>query len=887
MSEKPLTKLPDNMPNGYVDEEGVTWKYTHCFMCHMACRVMAGVNQEGKVCEIRNVDGSTLCDRLGHRGENAIKQHYHPKRINHALKRVGPKGTNQFEEISYDQALDEISAKLDELKAKYGPETLCIAEGTYRSDHMWARSRFSNLFGNPGNIIDPGTICWCYTYTVNMSMVGWPIETTLPMTVPYSNCIVIWGIRPDEKCDKQGPLWKALRAALDREGEKPKLIVVDPVAISLVQEADHWICIKPGTDLYMQMTWVGHIIKNKLYDADFVKDYTNAPFLVKASDNILVRGCDIDKDGKYEDFVAWNDKTGAPAIWCSDENHYYDAEVDAPIEGTHKIKLADGSEIEVRTVFDAIAERAVEYTPEKAEQVCGVPARITQAAIETYATTKPGCIAWGIGGGDGEGPNAHGTTIAKTLLRCLTGNIDIVGGEYIAVPGPIGPNGEKLFPVRDSELEIPDTVKPEIRKKFLGNDQFRIMSWEAFEKGDAVFKKNLHINRPQQHQMLVSPPVCWKAIEEHDPYPVTAMICYTSNPLIWAPNTKHVYNAMKKLELLVVLDYWKTPTAAIADYILPAADWLERPYASTVEDSLDFFDGGDRVVQPLYDRHLDYDFFRELGIRQGQAEQWPWETYEDLIKYRIERVGWDYDSFMTAGSIPPVDGFREQKYLDDLPNGQKRGFVTQSRKCELIPSIIQECGYDPIPEYVPMPESEQGSPELLKDYPLVLTTGGRFTPMYHSEQRVPGYGNRSQFPDPLVKINMHDAKIYGIRQGENVWIETPRGRIMMKAWLGWDLPRGTVQAQASWWMPELPAEEPWSQGLFISNANVLTDDKIEDLDECTGTWTTRGLLCKIYPCVDPWDRSDTSEDLDSYIASGGGVWKGIYENIDPNVHGEK
>jgi anaerobic selenocysteine-containing dehydrogenase len=877
-----MAELPKNCPNNYVDEDGVRWRYTHCFMCHMACRLIAGVKDD-RVVEIRGVDMDVLCDRIGPKGINAIKQHYHPKRINHALKRVGPKGTNQFEQIPYDQALDEIAAKLAELKEQYGPETLVFAEGTYRSDHMWARSRFSNLFGNPGNIIDPGSICWCFTYTINMAMVGWPIEDTLPMTVQASNCIVVWGIRPDEKCDKRGPLWRALRSALDREGEKPRLIVIDPVSTSLTREADHFLCIKPGTDLYMQMTWVGEIIRQRLYDDDFVRNYTNAPFLVRADNNLFIRGCDISAEGKFEDFVSWNKLTGQPTIWCSDENRYYDEGVEVELEGEWEISLANGNSCRVRTVFDAISERAQEYTPEEAERICGVPTRITYDAIKTYATSRPGCIAWGIGGGDGEGPNAHGTTIAKTLLRCLTGNVDVMGGEYIAIPGPVGPNGEKFFPIRDSELEMPDVVAPEARAKFLGNEQFRIMSWRAFEKGDAVFKKNLSINRPQQHQMLVTPPLCWKAIEEEDPYPVKAMIAYTSNPTVWAPNTKRVYEALKKLELLVVLDYWKTPTAAIADYILPAADWLERPYASTVEDSRPFFDGGDRVVEPLYDRHLDYDFFAKMGRRLGQTEYWPWERYEDLISYRIERAGWEYEQFMTAGFIPPGDALRELKYLEELPNGQIRGFVTPSRKAELMPSIIQECDYDAIPRYVPMPESEFGSPELLEKYPLTLTTGGRFTPMYHSEQRVPGYGNRSQFPWPLVKINMHDAKTYGIREGDWVWIETPRGRIQMKAWLGWDIRQGSVQAQASWWYPELPAEEPWSQGLFMANANVLTDDAIETLDECTGTWITRGLLCKIYPVVDPADRSDASLDLDNYIETGGGEWREIFRNLDANV----
>lgn len=96
-----------------------------------------------------------LCNRLGEKGERAIKFHYHPKRINHPLKRVGERGEDKWEQISYDQAIKEIAEKLQALIDEYGPETLVASEGTYRSDHLWARSRFTNLLGNPGNVIDP------------------------------------------------------------------------------------------------------------------------------------------------------------------------------------------------------------------------------------------------------------------------------------------------------------------------------------------------------------------------------------------------------------------------------------------------------------------------------------------------------------------------------------------------------------------------------------------------------------------------------------------------------------------------------------------------------------------------------------------------------------
>lgn len=869
----------EGMPNKGIDENGVQWTKSRCFFCHQNCAIFVGV-KDGTIAEIRpnEEQGTVLCERMGKKGERAIKFHYHPKRINHALKRVGKRGEDKWEEIPYEQALDEIAEKLQKLKDQYGPETLCVSEGTYRSDHLWARSRFTNLFGNPSNIIDPGTICWCWTYTINMSIVGWPIENMMPPWGAESNTMVFWGVRTDERYSPKSPVWRTIMGAMQREGKKPSIIVVDPVCTDAVKYADSWLAVKPGTDLVMMLAWVNYIISNKLYDEDFLKTWTNGPFLIRKDNQQLVRGCDIDKDGKQEDFVAWNAKKGSSTVWCSDENRYYDSEVEAPLYGEYEVTFADGSKVFCVTAFDAIAEQMQEYTLERASEVTGVPASSIEQAVRIYATNGPAFIGWGVGGGDMHGYNATNSALAKTLLRCLTGNIDNVGGEYVGDPGRVGPNGEKDFPLRDSELELSETVTPEARAKFLGNNQFRIMAWPGFEKIDKCYQKMWNIPRPMLHQLLVTPPLAWDAILKEKPYPMKAMIVWSSNPMAWAPNTKHVYEALKALDLLVVVDYWKTPTAAIADYIIPAADSLERPIATTIEDSFDLVLGGDRAVQPEGDRRVDYDFFRGLGIRLGQEEMWPWETYEDVIAHRVARAGMTYEQFVNDTMYMPPDGFQPEKHKQILYNGQLRGFATPSRKAEIFPSVIQELGYKPIPYYRELPETPVSNPELAKEYPLRLTISGRWSPMYHSEHRVPGTGTRSMFPYPIVKIHMSDARELGVRDGDWVWIETPRGRIRQMAKLGWDIVEGVVQAQPSWWFPELPAEEPWSQGVFESNGNVLTDDSIESLDEGTGSWVTRGLLCKIYPCIDPYDRVDDNIPVEEF-KKGDTFWHKEYSHL--------
>lgn len=882
MSKKNDVVLPQDMPNKYIDENGVQWTYSRCFFCHMNCGIVIGVDTAtDRVTEIRGnwKEGTVLCDRMGEKGKKAIQMHYHPKRINHVLKRVGKKGEDKWEEIPYDVAMDEIAEKMQKLIDKHGPETLVASEGTYRSDHLWARSRFSNLLGNPGNVIDPGTICWCWNYTLNMAMCGWPVESISPVGIDEADTFVIWGLSASEKYGPQSPMWRQYLQAMERPGKKPKLIVIDPYCTTQALVADHWLAINPGTDQALAVAWLNHIIQNKHYDAEFVKGWSNGVFLVNKADNQLVRGSDVLADGKQEDFVIWNNKTGKFAVWCSDENRYYDGEVDAALEGEFEVSLANGKTMTCITAFNAIKECVKDYTPEWAAKITGIPENKIRDTAEVYATNGTAFITWGLGGGDQHGPNASGLCIAKTIMRIIMNYVDVPGGEFIGEPGPVpGLDGEKHFPVRDSELELSELVTPETRKKFIGYDQFRVMSWKGFEPIYDCYTKMFGVPRPMLHQMLCSPTLMFDAILDHDPYPVTAMICWSSNPLAWCADTKRVYDALKALELLVVVEYWKTPTAALADYIIPAADSLERPCYTTAEDSNDFSVCGDRGSKPVGDRRMDFDFFRDLGCRMGQEDQWPWETYEELIEYRISR-GTDksYTEMVEQGTYFPSPT-RFRKYAETLPNGQVRGFATPSRKAEIFPSFIQDLGYDPLPTYKELPETPLSNPELAKKYPLRLTTGGRVSVLYHSENRVPGQGTRSMFPWPSVYIHREDAREYGIRDGDWVWIENHRGRIRQKAHVDQAITKGTIQAMPSWWYPELPAEEPWSQGVFDSNVNILTDGSIEGSDPGTGTWTCRGLLCRVYPCIDPEDRTDQWVTGEDFI-NGDDYFTGAYDKL--------
>jgi anaerobic selenocysteine-containing dehydrogenase len=495
--------------------------------------------------------------------------------------------------------------------------------------------------------------------------------------------------------------------------------------------------------------------------------------------------------------------------------------------------------------FDKLKNRVKEYPPGKVSEITWVPEEKIVESARMYAENKPASIIWGVAT-DQIGLNASRAAQSLAILIAITGNVDIPGGHLLPEIGPKKDN--KMF-IRTSMLELAEKCPPEQRKKQIGMGRFKLTSWEGWELINEVVSKVWGIPLHQHPQLLSPTPLLWRAILTGKPYPVKALITWQSNPLLWAPNTKLVYKALKSsnLELHVVLDYWLTPTAELADYVLPAASWLERPLCTLSDgDIMEWVRGGVRAIQPIGERRTDFKFFRELGVRLGQAEYWPWKTYEEVIEYRLKPLGITYEEFnKRPWTDPPKREYRKYEKIDPK-TGKPAGFATPIGKVELYSTIFEKLGYDPLPYYEEPPESPIRTPEVVKEYPLILITGSRFRPMYHSEHRQPGIGSREMHPDPIMEIHSETARSLGIHDGNWVWIETRRGRIKQKARLFTGIHPRVVSIQHGWWFPEKPGEEPYLHGAFESNANVLTLDDPETLDPLTGGWCNRGLLCKVY-----------------------------------------
>ncbi len=469
--------------------------------------------------------------------------------------------------------------------------------------------------------------------------------------------------------------------------------------------------------------------------------------------------------------------------------------------------------------FEEVSELAAEYPPERVSEITWVPKESIVAAARLYAKTKPATILWGYGL-DKVGPNAQSAAHARAILRAITGNLDVPGGDRIGnAPGA-------AKPLSNLEMEMNEALSAEQRSKLIGGRTHPLFSFAAWERFASAISRlpDEYLTPPDTATTVVGPPRdIFSAIVTGKPYPVRALFSYAANPLLTLASPRRTLDALSALDLLVVMDYYMTPTAAMADYVLPTACTVER-------DDLEVSGSGcialPRALAPLGERRSDYELWMELGRRLGQAEHWPWDTPREVCEHRLAPAGLTFDELV-----------RRRGHFEAAEPGRSRelGFGTPSGKVELLSSIFAELGCDPLPNPAPLHEPD-------RRFPLILITGSNFNPMYHSEQRQ-WPSARAQCPDPLASIHPETAAELEIAEGDWIRIETEHGAIRQRAHLSERMAPRMVDTQHGWWFPER-SDDPLG-GFLESNCNVLVSDDPAFCAPGTGGWAQSGLPCSV------------------------------------------
>ena len=438
--------------------------------------------------------------------------------------------------------------------------------------------------------------------------------------------------------------------------------------------------------------------------------------------------------------------------------------------------------------FDVLSAHVKSYSPEKTADITWVPAGIVREAARFYSMAHPAAIQWG----NPLEQTIHAFDAARALLCLMTvcGNLDVPGGNIHA----LDPN---------------------------------ILGLGAFVRSDLLPskpKEMVHAYYRTIPKLMTVPPAYFrKAVLDETPYPIRGAYLQGTNPLLAYADSRMTFDALMKLDFIAVSEIFMTPTAALADIVLPAATTFEFDDIGHYGLGHGYVLARPKVVDPPEDCWPDLNILNELGKALSPGEHWH-EDWKSLLEDVLRPSGLSYSQFAERGCLKGPDRF--QKYLSG-------GFKTPTGKAELYLSQAEKFGLPPLPQFTGFPDEED------PNYPLVLTSCKSRFYLHSSYRWVESL--RKHRPHPKTEIHPETAARHGISDGNEVVIETRAGSITQVAHVTDRIHPRVVNAAYGWWFPEAGVESlyDWQK----SNFNVLTTT--ERLGRAFGTPNLKGIGCRI------------------------------------------
>ncbi len=432
--------------------------------------------------------------------------------------------------------------------------------------------------------------------------------------------------------------------------------------------------------------------------------------------------------------------------------------------------------------FSKLKEHVASYTIKKVEKITSIKADIVKEMAISYATNKPSCIY--DGNGIDQMTNSVQTARTLCILRSITGNIDVAGGDLI-------PNTIKM-----TRLGLNDQKRKDVTSV---GQHYPLMSQFGNIPG----------------QLLVD------SIMTSKPYPIRALIVQGGNPVVTLANAAKVKEAFSRLELLVVMDLFMTRTAELADVILPAASSFERTgLTGNPSQSSNYVILQKKVIEPIGESWPDWKFWFELAKKLGYSKEFPWKDVEEAIDELIKPSGLTVAQLKDGPISLPITYRKFEKY----------GFGTPSEKVQLYSKILEDHGYDPLPSYIEPAETPVSRPDLAAKYPIQGICWPRDVYVHTQHRNISWL--RILDPEPSVKIHPEDAVERKILNGDIVTIKSPRGKVRVKAHVTRRTPHGVV---ALVW--------GWGQASPEADLNLLTDDSKKN--RIAGSTSNRLFLCQV------------------------------------------
>ncbi|MCX7168553.1 MAG: molybdopterin-dependent oxidoreductase [Rhodocyclales bacterium] len=607
-----------------------------------------------------------------------------PDFLKYPLKRVGARGERKWKRISWDEALTEIADKIIDTTLKRGPGNICMPKRPFAVISNNGYTRLANLLG----AIKPDVSSMTGDLYPGIQTVRMPARTVSTFDDWFtSDLILMW---------HKNPIVTRIPDAhflMEARYNGARLVNISADYNPSSVHSDLFVPVKMGTDSHLAAAIVNQLIAGKHYKADYLKEQTDLPFLVRTDNGKFLREKDFKPDGSVEIFYVWDTKTGkavpAPGSMGSKDKTLKLGAVVPALEGTFE---AEG--IKVTTVFERLKAEIAPYTPEATQAETGVHPTVVRKLVGWIAECKALRIL------DGYNNQKHMDGFQcgrlKILILTLIGHHGTTGAidttyEGWRLEGSTEMNTVKGKPGRSVSMVLAQWVWGEqYRRTKAYYDDAQLKEQVGFGVDDM---EALRIESEAKGWMPK-----WQSIKDPVVYINAGInIFATSN------GYQHLAeNFLKRCELLVVVDFRLNSGAMYADIVLPAAP--EQQKLDIRETSVTrFIHAFGQPIKPMYERKTDWQINVALARKiQERAKARGISRVEDPeIKSWIDfdKV---YDEFTMDGKIASdEDALRfvmeRSKALGpgSYEEAMKKGFVAVGESAGKTAPIPKDKPYRP------------------------------------------------------------------------------------------------------------------------------------------------------------------------------------------------
>jgi molybdopterin-containing oxidoreductase family molybdopterin binding subunit len=722
--------------------EKVTYNICQGYGCHEHCIlktfVVNGKIQRTERTVFPDIEGDWI--GICQKGITAGKIPYLPNRILYPMKRVGERGEGKFERVSWDQALDEIGAKLNEIKQVYGSEAVGVFNFPCGVPPVFGlfnplTTRFMNTFGASNLSINVDSASFFSGQIDFGSCLAYGQQDPRPLA--NSKYIILWGVEPVTT----RPAWRT-RLLVEAQEKGAKVVRIGLTYDPTSAKADWFIPIRPGSDAALALAMANAMVKENLYDEAYLAKKTVAPFLVREDTGKFLRESEIVDSGDPAKYVVWS-KVGTPIPVAARtfelaENMEPDLQAVVTIQG-----------ISCKTAFVKLKEHLAVYTPEYQEQITGIPAAIVTQLLHEYMEASPATIFYDWGGA-GRYLNGQRSHRAINLIAALAGRL----GKCQLIIASVGYG----WPVQlnDAPISFPDGIEG--------------------AKGH------------------YQPPIDWhSAILTGVPHPIRAMMIVAGNPIHALPNRQLWEEMFQKLDLVVDYDIRMTDTGLWADYVLPDLTIFEK-YELPNPVDYNHIILNEPAIDPIGEGKPPADLYRELAKRVGLEKYFDKST-EEWIDI------WLQSKQPAIAELQPPLNFKrlkEEKMVranvpaDPFDPIDVLGFFTPSGRMEFYCE-----DFAPINEAIARYVAPIVDGPKRKGFPLQFYTGRSRFFMQTQFTDIPELATLAG-GEPTLRMNPKDASARGIRSGDIAQVCNDIGICKAKVLLSETMPPGTVHLWYGW-----------------------------------------------------------------------------------------